>query len=136
MTLGQFKYVLGEDGKTSFHEPDLVKWAGWIEGVGGIEQRRVGRDTVGRFLISTVFLGLDHNFGEGPPVLFETMIFELETEGPLADLFMARYCDWDEAKAGHDRVVEKVREMESRGASNGEVIAALDDIKNKEGDRP
>lgn len=34
------------------------------------------QDPVGDLLVSTVFLGIDHNFGPpGPPVLFETMIF-------------------------------------------------------------
>lgn len=29
----------------------------------------------GHTVVSTVFLGLDHNFGFGPPVLWETMLF-------------------------------------------------------------
>lgn len=47
--------------------------------------------------ISTVFLGMDHNFdGDGPPILFETMIFGGENDG-----YQVRYATYDEAMVGH-----------------------------------
>lgn len=46
--------------------------------------------------VSTVFLGLDHNWGGGPPLLFETMIF---TDGEGG--YCRRYSAWEEAEAGH-----------------------------------
>lgn len=46
--------------------------------------------------ISTVWLGLDHGFGFGAPLIFETMIFG----GPLSD-FQARYYDEADALRGH-----------------------------------
>lgn len=55
--------------------------------------------------VSTVFLSVDHQWGEGPPVLFETMIFG----GPHAD-WTDRYSTWDEAVAGHERVVAALTE--------------------------
>jgi len=58
--------------------------------------------------VSTVFLGLDHNFsGYGPPILFETMIFG----GPY-NTYQERYRTWDEAERGHARAVKKA--MKSR----------------------
>jgi hypothetical protein len=52
--------------------------------------------------VSTVFLGLDHNFsGVGEPVIFETMIF-----GGPHDEFMNRYSTWDEAVEGHKAAVK------------------------------
>lgn len=37
---------------------------------------RVAEAHLGKFYISTVFLGIDHNFlGKGGPILFETMVF-------------------------------------------------------------
>ena len=46
-------------------EPDVVKWAKWYE----TANRHVGNTVIGGIKISTVFLGLDHNFGgSGPPV--------------------------------------------------------------------
>lgn len=59
---------------------------------------------VGRTMISTVFLGLDHNHGHGPPVLYETMIFgnkRYEDE-------QWRYYTLSEAKIGHEHAVQKV----------------------------
>ncbi len=39
--------------------------------------RRIRNTYLGKIRISTVFLGLDHNWGLGKPLLFETMIFGL-----------------------------------------------------------
>lgn len=73
------KYTLDTTGNP-VAEPDLMKWAKWYE------QRDVRRVADERFdaagiemRVSTVFLGIDHSFGDGPPVLWETMIFG----GPL-----------------------------------------------------
>jgi hypothetical protein len=58
---------------------------------------RVAQDQIGVARVSTVFMGIDHNFTRGgPPLLFETMIF-----GGPEDGFQARYSTWDEAEAGH-----------------------------------
>jgi hypothetical protein len=46
--------------------------------------------------VSTVFLGYDHSFNGGTPVLFETMIF-----GGRYDQHQDRYTTWDAAQAGH-----------------------------------
>jgi hypothetical protein len=51
--------------------------------------------------VSTVFLGLNHNYGDGPPILFETMVFG----GPM-DEYMDRYYTEDEAAQGHAFVVQ------------------------------
>lgn len=68
---------------------------------------RIGSDHVGGLWVSTVWLGLDHSFGEGPPLVFETMVF---SDGTSNDLFCARYSTPAEAKEGHDRVVSWLRE--------------------------
>lgn len=36
---------------------------------------RLARDEIEDVLVSTVYLGLDDGFGNGPPVLWETMVF-------------------------------------------------------------
>lgn len=55
--------------------------------------------------VSTVFLGIDHNFtGTAPgPVLFETMIFGGEFDGG-----QFRYCTYEEALQGHAEAVKTV----------------------------
>lgn len=54
-----------------------------------------------KILVSTVFLGLDHSFGDGPPVLWETMVFNGEH-----DQDQWRYTSQEEAIAGHSHAVQ------------------------------
>lgn len=64
------QYIL-KDG-IPVQEPDLIKWATWFE----TSERIIATTQVGKELVSTVFLGLDHNYtSEGPPILWETMVF-------------------------------------------------------------
>lgn len=58
----------------------------------------------GKF-VSTVWLGLDHNFGEGLPKIFESMIFS--SKGNFSDLDCCRYSTEEEAIFGHFRMVKK-----------------------------
>ena len=55
------------------------------------------------FDVSTVFLGMNHNFYEGEPLLFESMVF---AKGSHDDLDQRRYTTWNEAVAGHKEMVE------------------------------
>lgn len=66
--------------------------------------RIVARDSVGEVRVSTVFLGVDHNMGTGRVLLFETMTF-----GGDVDEWTWRYSTWDEAAAGHERIVAALR---------------------------
>lgn len=77
----------------------LADWARW----NNVENRRVALtviDDEGNN-VSTVFLGLDHSYSGGRPVLFETLIFG----GPY-DGDMWRYHTWAEAEAGHAAAVD------------------------------
>lgn len=74
---------------------DVLTWAQWFETAGA--ERIVGQETIGRWFVSTVFLGLDHSFGEGARYLFETMVFD--EDGKSIDC--TRYPTWDAAEAGH-----------------------------------
>jgi len=83
-------------------EPDLFRWAQWLERA---PDRIVARTEIdGGGVVSTVFLGIDHAFGEGAPILFETMVFD----GPLSDE-QERYQTRQEAVAGHALMVARVR---------------------------
>lgn len=71
--------------------------------------RHVGDTTIGDDVrVSTVFLGLDHNWGVGPPHIFETMVF-----GGDLDEECVRYSTEAQALAGHDEMVARVREVEA-----------------------
>lgn len=97
-------YILDADGEPVPCD-NLEKFGRWFE----TAERRVCRDydegdEERKILVSTVFLGIDHNFTEsGPPVLWETMVFG----GPL-DQEQDRYTSRDAAILGHQRMCERV----------------------------
>ena len=92
------KYIL--DGQTPVPCDDILEWGRWFE----TANRHVGKDQIGPYRVSTVFLGIDHDWGSnGPPVLFETMVFG------HADEIQQRYCTWDEAATGHAEMVARYR---------------------------
>ena len=63
-------YILDKDGDPVL-EPDLQRWAAWM----AKHVRILRQETVGGYLVSTVFLGVDHNYSSnGPPVLWETLV--------------------------------------------------------------
>lgn len=62
---------------------------------------------VGEWFVSTVWLGLDHSFGDGPPMIFETLVFAPSSDAELAD-DMTRYPTEAEAEQGHDTVVKLI----------------------------
>lgn len=98
-----------------------MAWALWFETAERtIEETFVTHPITGAVTrISTVFLGLDHNYSpSGPPILFETMAF---TAPELVSLFghpprwmpralgyQSRYATWEQALAGHNEAHEDV----------------------------
>jgi hypothetical protein len=67
----------------------------------------VAKTQIGKYLVSTVFLGLDHGW-EGDPLWFETMVFNTGGATPWLDLGMHRYRTYDEAVVGHASMVKEV----------------------------
>lgn len=66
-----YYYVMNKHGEP-VPEPDFLKWAMWFDR--NREKRRVAWTEIRAASVSTVFLGLNHGF-QGPPVLWETMVF-------------------------------------------------------------
>lgn len=95
-------YILDKNGEP-IPENDLMTWAKWF---GYAKNRVVCQADFGPAHVSTVFLGLDHNWGEGPPVLWETMIF-----GGLLNDYQDR-CSGsrEQALAMHNKAVKKLKE--------------------------
>jgi hypothetical protein len=126
------KYILGDDGEPQA-EPNLLKWATWLEN--SMPQRRLAlteMENGGR--VSTVFLGIDHDFTmriqwetiqwtqEGEkiaaefqipyqPLIWETMVFDVDGE---MDRHMERYRTRAEALRGHARIVEEASKAPAR----------------------
>lgn len=104
-TTAQSTYYILE-GHEARPEPDLMTWGFWFSDIGN---RRVAETKVEGIHVSTVFLGSDHQFGNGPPLLFETMIFSGEAI-PELDEWQDRYSTWAEAEEGHARAVALVND--------------------------
>ena len=88
------------------------------------DYRTVAQHWVRGWMVSTVWLGINHNFLSGPPLIFETMIFapgdatingeDERVPGPAGDAGMTaadldeyqeRYPTEAAAQAGHDRAL-------------------------------
>ena len=92
-------YIL--EGHTPVPVKDIHEWADRWEK----KDRRVKRDELfGGIVVSTIFLGIDHSWDEGFPVLFETMIF-----GGFYDQYQTRCSWWEEAECQHAVAVRKAR---------------------------
>ena len=96
-------YIREPDG-TIRREPNTLAWAAWFEEPAN---RRIAETFVGNVRVSTVFLGIDHNFSpdDPMPILFESMVF-----GGPHDETQERYYTEEEARLGHTDLVRLVRE--------------------------
>ena len=93
-------YIL--DGHTPIPTNDMDEWEGLLVNA---QARTVAKTSIGNIEISTVFLGLDHNFYDGgPPLLFETMIF-----GGHLDQYQERCSTWEEAEQQHAKALAAVK---------------------------
>lgn len=102
------QYIL--EGHRAVRCDDLIVWARWFEK----GDRIVKQETIGESRISTVFLGSDHRLGNGPPVLFETMVF-----GGSYDQETDRYMTWEDAESGHAEMCLKVLGHDKESHDNG-----------------
>jgi len=87
---------------------DLTYYGRWMA---ILSNRRVAESTYNGCWVSTVFLGVDHNFADhGKPILFETMIFT-KRKGSYKKIneYQWRYRTWDEAETGHQRISKLVK---------------------------
>lgn len=99
-------YIL--DGKTPV-PATLIEWAKWLEESGSARCVRL-TDIDEETHVSTVFLGLNYRYREGPPLVFETLIF-----GGPKDGYGDRSSTWEEAEESHKRAVA----LAIYGDSNG-----------------
>jgi len=77
---------------------------------------RVGLTQHHGVVVSTTWIGIDHSWGQGPPVIFETMVFGGDLDGE-----QDRYATIEEARAGHHAMVARVWPgARRRGAAGGE----------------
>lgn len=109
-------YILDDKGNPVI-VPNLITWACWMQ----TDSKKVAITEVEGGWVSTVFLGLDHNWNDGPPILWETLVF-----GGVLDQEMNRCAgSLEQAEAMHLRMVERVNKEES-------LINAMVDIVEKQ----
>lgn len=102
-------YKLNEDKSVS--PCTLFEWGEQHE-LMTVDTKRIGRDEVKGLIVSTVWLGLDHNllneFDEtiDNPHIFETMVFKNDESLDYCD----RYSSYDEALEGHKKAIEWVKD--------------------------
>jgi hypothetical protein len=95
------RYIL--DGEIPVPCEDLLQWGAWME----TGDRVLKQERVGQFWVSTVFIGLDHQYGAGPPLLFETMVFDADRH----NVYQYRYSTWELALKGHVRSLAWAKEQ-------------------------
>ena len=96
-------YIL--DGKIAKQCNSVLEWGQWMEE----NSIRVARDYIDEIEVSTVFLGLNHNWSDqGDPLLFETMSF-WPNDSSKSERW--RYFTWEEAEAGHREMVDEIKKM-------------------------
>lgn len=115
--------ILDTDGRTPVRV-SFNRWLQWMlehvesPALGEKSIREVGLDEVGESEVSTcfiyhdlnpIFYGRDLSVADAPPPLcFETMVF-----GGALDQEQERYYTWEEAEAGHQQMLERVRIAEA-----------------------
>lgn len=112
------KYILDKNGepKLLYREtrrlnlPMLHKWGKWFEG--SRKERVVKQEMVGKYWVSTIFLSLDHSWGEGPPILWETMVFAGKSGRgkPVEDMQARCAGGREQAETMHARMVARMRQ--------------------------
>ncbi len=72
-------YILDENGEAV--ETDLIGWSDWYA---DFNRRLIKRTEVGRFVVITIFEGLDpDNPWRKPPYLWESAAFDLRKDGTI-----------------------------------------------------
>ena len=84
----------------------------------GLHGIKSTRDPKIEISVSTVWLGLDHSFGGGPPLIFETMVFGLDSGNEPMD----RYSTFSEAQVAHIKIVTDIVHS-TRGRDLGLYVA-------------
>lgn len=124
---GDYDPLYAEHGPRYFDRVgNPIPMGRWGELAQDFNYKCLRKTTVGQVEVSTVWLGLDHRMLWGPPLIFETMLFEVEPSVSEPSEFFPqsfeyyetvaidgedqwRYTTETEALKGHERVVARLR---------------------------
>jgi len=106
----------------------LDEWALKVE---DMDYKFIRQETIGRYLISTIWMGIDHNFYGSAPLIFETMIF-VDSKDPNDELhlYQARYTTEAQAITGHEEAVAMVFDTLRQERDKEEAASAMAAIKD------
>ena len=91
---------------------DVVEWGEWYTRA----NRIIDRTQVHDLVVSTIFTGIDFDLLRvGPPLLFETMVFQESTNAPYTQIRALvqgpfRYSSLEAAAAGHSELVRLIEQ--------------------------
>jgi hypothetical protein len=97
------KYILDDQGNPVV-ENNILLWGAWMER----NERKIAYDEINGLRVSTVFLALDHGYGDNVE-LYETMVFPPNSYN---DLYCRRYEIKQEALNGHAQILAMVENGE------------------------
>ena len=92
-------YILDADGHVK-PVTDLLEWAKWFQTA---ERTIALSGNEGNVWVSTVFLGINHNWFGDPPILWESMVFGGPSDGDCQ-----RYSSREAALKGHEEMCRRV----------------------------
>jgi hypothetical protein len=96
------RYVLDDEGNP-VRQDNPAEWKAFMLNV---ERRRVAVDEAGKWTVTTLFTGIDHDLlGNGPPVLWKTSVYGPQPWGGFSCWYSNRW----RALSQHDQVAEAVR---------------------------
>ncbi len=90
---------------------DVLEWLRYLGVLRDSGEFKLKEDFVGKYKISTVYVGLDMGMFNPEPLIFETMIF---CEDDPLDLWMDRYSYKQQALEGHEQAVLLAKEANDR----------------------
>lgn len=117
----EFWFVWNKEEDKVYDAADLYKtMEEFAQEERGGEKKHVAIDNLGPFRISTVFLGLDHNFENKPFSIengtwFETMVFRGDSG---QDYLCDRYSTGRDARIGHENIKQQVQEIIDSGKAD------------------
>lgn len=99
-------YKLNEDKTVS--PCSAEEWSKQLEELHKNGNKHVALDVVDGKIVSTIWLGTNHNWLESPPLIFETMIFDEWEIGNGREIYCERYSTYKEAEEGHKTAIQWV----------------------------
>lgn len=91
-------------------------------------RRSVRFTTIGNYLVSTVWLGLDHGLGH-QPMIYETQVFDARIPDGLGrTVYQQRYPNRDQAEQGHQDAIELTQTIYDRSEPIDGVVMDDDEL--------